>query len=162
MSFSKESKHARLFWQTKFITATEIRLINARIQGPIDSRVRDEALLKHNVILPIIQQISGKEKDLPNLAGNLASNSIRNPVFADGNKRTALLAAGLFLLQNGMLPRESASRDMNNDVLVVVHCGLSTGMAGEQNMLTFVAVYGDRLRLVIQGYLWLDIVVRAL
>jgi len=127
-------KHANVSWRvlpTKFLTATEIRLINARIKGPVSSRVRDEALLDHIVRLPVRQEVYKQEEDLNRLATTLASNLIRNPVFEGGNKRTALLAAGLFLLQNGMKLRATASQVVGNDAVVEVHRGLSAGKIDE-------------------------------
>jgi death-on-curing family protein len=46
------------------------------------------------------------------LAANLAEKIMLNHVYQDGNKRTALLAAGLFLRLNGygMIPRENGCR----------------------------------------------------
>lgn len=116
---------------TKFLTATEIKLINARIRGPVSSRVRDGALLEHIARLPVTQELCNQEQDLNRLATTLASNLIGRPVFEGGNKRTALLAAGLFLLQNGMKLRATASQVVGNDAVVEVHRGLSAGKIDE-------------------------------
>ncbi len=131
MFWRKHVKSPFRFCGTKFVTATETKLLNARIKGPINSHVHDEALLNRIVRSPIGQEIYSQERDLNRLAATLASNLIKNPVFAGGNKRTALLATGLFLLRNGMKLRAAASQVVGNDAMVEVHCGLSTGRIDE-------------------------------
>lgn len=131
MYWPKQFKYPWRFFQTKFITATEIKLINARIEGPVNSHVRDEALLNDIVRSPIREEIREQQSDLNQLATIIASNLIKRPVFVGGNKRTALLAAGLFLLQNGMKLRATASQAVGNEALVEVHRGLSAGKIDE-------------------------------
>jgi death-on-curing protein len=64
--------------------------------------VRDEGLLDSALARP--RQISTYEAgaDLARLAAAYAAGLVRDHPFADGNKRVAFLAAGLFLELNGL------------------------------------------------------------
>lgn len=63
--------------------------------------IRDEALLDSALGRPINQHAYGGVTDIVQLAAAYAFGIARNHPFADGNKRAALIAAGLFLRING-------------------------------------------------------------
>ena len=62
--------------------------------------MRDEGLLDSALMRPQ-QLLSYGEPDFAGLAAAYAYGIARNHPFVDGNKRAALLAAGMFLMLNG-------------------------------------------------------------
>ena len=62
--------------------------------------MRDEGLLASALMRPQ-QLLSYGEPDFAGLAAAYACGIARNHPFVDGNKRAALLAAGMFLMLNG-------------------------------------------------------------
>lgn len=63
--------------------------------------LRDEGLLDSALARPLNLLAYGAP-DIPDLAAAYASGITQNHPFVDGNKRAALLAAGLFLGLNGL------------------------------------------------------------
>lgn len=63
--------------------------------------IRDKGLLESALARPINLNIYEGETDLARLAAAYAAGIMRNHPFADGNKRVAFLAIGLFLGLNG-------------------------------------------------------------
>lgn len=117
--------------RTKFINAAEVKLINARIIGPARSSAHDDALLNKILSLPIRQEAYRNETNIHELASTLACNLIKHPVFPEGNKRTALLAAALFRWRHDVKPLSLASKADGNDAMVEVHRRLETGEIDE-------------------------------
>jgi death-on-curing protein len=64
--------------------------------------VRDEGLLDSALVRPQNRLAYDAEADLPALAAAYAFGLARNHPFIDGNKRTAFVAAEVFLDLNGM------------------------------------------------------------
>jgi death-on-curing family protein len=58
-------------------------------------------MLESAIHSPIDMEHYTKEEDVFQLAANLAEKIMRNHAFQDGNKRTALVAADMFLKING-------------------------------------------------------------
>ena len=89
---------------TVYLTAQQILFIHARLIDATGGEhgVRDLGLLEAAVARP---QVTFSNEDLaPNLfqkAAALMESLVQNHPFVDGNKRTAITAASLFLLQNG-------------------------------------------------------------
>ncbi len=89
---------------TVYLTATQILFIHARLIDTTGGEhgVRDLGLLESAAAHP---QATFDGADLyPDLwqkAAALMESLAQNHPFVDGNKRTAITAAGLFLLQNG-------------------------------------------------------------
>lgn len=89
---------------TVYLTATQILFIHARLIDTTGGEhgVRDLGLLESAVARP---QATFDGADLyPDLwqkTAALMESLAQNHPFVDGNKRTAITAAGLFLLQNG-------------------------------------------------------------
>jgi len=65
------------------------------------SGVRDEGLLASALARPVNTHAHG-ETDLCTLAAAYAFGIVRNHPYVDGNKRTAFLAAYIFLRMNGL------------------------------------------------------------
>jgi len=83
----------------RFLRVSQVKILNACIEEA--SCVRDASMLESAVNSPINQQHYAHENDPARLAAALSSWLIKNHSFANGNKQTPLLAANLFLLQNG-------------------------------------------------------------
>lgn len=66
------------------------------------SGIRDEGLLDSALGRPLNQYSYGGVSDIAQLAAAYAFGIARNHPFADGNKRAALMAAGVFLRINGL------------------------------------------------------------
>lgn len=67
-----------------------------------DDGVRDESLLDSALSRPRNTYEYAEEASLPELAADYAFGVTRNHPFVDGNKRTSLLAAFIFLEINGL------------------------------------------------------------
>lgn len=70
--------------------------------GGLDG-VRDHGLLDSALARPVNWFAYEDERDLCRLAAAYAGGIVRNHPFADGNKRTAFVAAVLFLELNGLV-----------------------------------------------------------
>ncbi|THC89115.1 hypothetical protein EYZ11_011442 [Aspergillus tanneri] len=67
------------------------------------------------------------EEDVFRLAANLAEKIMKNHAFQDGNKRTALLAADMFLKINGYyLQKVPFAEDTHNKGLANAHVAVVT------------------------------------
>ncbi|MDO9710853.1 type II toxin-antitoxin system death-on-curing family toxin [Paracraurococcus lichenis] len=66
--------------------------------------LRDPGLLESALARPRNLQAYEGESDLCRLAASYAGGIVRNHPFADGNKRTAFIAAVVFLELNGLVP----------------------------------------------------------
>ncbi|MFO1153873.1 MAG: type II toxin-antitoxin system death-on-curing family toxin [Rhodospirillales bacterium] len=64
--------------------------------------LRDAGLLKSTLARPQNLQAYGDSPDLPQIAAAYGYGLARNHPFIDGNKRTALVVAELFLALNGL------------------------------------------------------------
>jgi len=87
-----------------FLTAEHVLAIHGRVIAGFggDPAVRDQGLLGSAAMMPAAQY--GGEflhPDLPSMAAAYLFHICRNHPFVDGNKRTALVAAEVFLLLNG-------------------------------------------------------------
>ena len=100
----------------KFLRISQVKLLNGIIEGP-KSHFNDIALLESALHSPINQNHYGKEMDLAQLTAALSLKLIKNHAFANGNKRTALLAANLFLLQHKMRLQKDAWKNAKNDII---------------------------------------------
>lgn len=69
----------------------------------------------------------GNQTDVFQLAANLSEKIMKNHAYQDGNKRTALLAADMFLKVNGyLLQRVPFAEDLVNDGLAEAHVSVVT------------------------------------
>jgi death-on-curing protein len=112
---------------TRFITVDELVYINdllihgAGIHSIVEGKraVRDMNLLESAAARPM-QSVFGEDAypTLSEKAAALLHSLARNHPFADGNKRTALLAALLMLAVNGQRPRWEAAEALQQVVAV--------------------------------------------
>lgn len=89
---------------TVFLTVQQLLFIHARLIDETGGEhgLRDLGLLESAVARPQAT-FDGKElyPDLFQKAAALMESLVQNHPFVDGNKRTAITAAAMFLLQNG-------------------------------------------------------------
>ncbi len=97
----------------RFLRTAQVKQLNALIEGP-RSCVRDAGMLESAINSPINQQHYGQENDPFQLGAILSHKITKNHAFANGNKRTALLAANLFLLQHRSLQQDAGDWSKNN------------------------------------------------
>ncbi|KAI5855546.1 DOC family protein [Durotheca rogersii] len=84
------------------------------------------SLLESAVSSPQNNKHYNGQDDVFQLAGILAEKIIRNHAYQDGNKRTALLAADMFLKINGFqLQKKPFDRDEVNDGLKDAHLAVA-------------------------------------
>ncbi|KAL5047246.1 hypothetical protein BDW71DRAFT_196986 [Aspergillus fruticulosus] len=94
-----------------------IRFLTPSQPGLLESAVHSPMNMKHYA----------KEEDVFQLAANLAEKIMKNHTFQDGNKRTALLAADMFLKINGYyLQKVPFAEDTNNMGLANAHVAVVT------------------------------------
>jgi death on curing protein len=87
-----------------FLSVEQIKEIHARVIKEFggDTRLRDAGLLESAAMMPAAH-FAGRflHKDIPTMAAAYLFHICKNHAFADGNKRTALVAAEVFLQLNG-------------------------------------------------------------
>ena len=64
----------------------------------------------------------------------MGSRLVKNHSFANGNKRTALLAANLFLMQNGSVLQQDSARLETNDAITRAHSDVAMGKMDEAEL----------------------------
>ena len=114
----------------RFIRVSQVKLLNTYVEGA-SSCVRK---LESAVNSPINQQHYGDENDPARLAAALSYRLIKNHAFANGNKRTPLLAANLFLIQNGKVLQQDAYRVESNDAITQAHSDVAMGKVEESEL----------------------------
>lgn len=92
---------------------------------------RDETMLQSALDAPENHQHYMNVNDPAELAAILSSRIIKNHPFANGNKRTALLAANLFLVQTGKVLQQDALVLQPNDVITQAHNNIAMGTMEE-------------------------------
>jgi death-on-curing protein len=111
---------------TRYLTVQQVLFIHARLIETTGGEhgVRDLGLLQSAVFRPQAT-FDGVELygDLFDKAAALLISLAQNHPFVDGNKRTAITAAGLFLRQNGWRLATS-SRELEQFALRIVDKGL--------------------------------------
>jgi len=117
-----------------FLTVEQILAIHDRVITEFggDRAVRDHGLLESATMMPAARY-AGRllHPDLPAMDAAYLFHVCRNHAFADGNKRTALTAAEVFLLLNDQ-QLTAASRDVEQLVL-----GVADGSFTKQQAMTF-------------------------
>ena len=117
----------------RFVRVSQVKLLNTYIKGA-SSCIRDENILESAVNSLINQQHYGDENDPARLAAALSYRLIKNHAFVIRNKRTALLAANLFLLQNRKILQQDAYRVENNDAITQAHSDVAIGKVEESEL----------------------------
>ncbi|CAP79025.1 Pc06g00320 [Penicillium rubens Wisconsin 54-1255] len=108
-----------------FLTAEQIQRLHLRyINKPLPIQLN---MLESAIHSPIDMEHYTKEEDVFQLAANLAEKIMRNHAFQDGNKRTALVAADMFLKINGYyLQKVPFAEDKNDKELSNAHVAVVT------------------------------------
>ena len=116
----------------RFLRAGQVKVLNGYVEGVCC--VRDESMLESAVNSPINHQHYTHETDPARLAAILSSRLIKNHPFANGNKRTALLAANFFLLLNGKALQRHAFLVEDNEVIRRAHSDIAMGKIEEPEL----------------------------
>jgi death-on-curing protein len=89
--------------EPRWITAAELIWINDRQVAATGEphHLRDAAALESAAMRPVNHWSIGGERDALRLAATLLAGIVRNHPFVQGNKRTATVAALMFLGANG-------------------------------------------------------------
>jgi len=118
-----------------FLTMEQVLAVHARVVARYggDPAVRDQGLLESAIAMPPAQ-FGGEflHPDLPAMAAAYLFHLCRNHPFADGNKRTALAAAEVFLLANGY--RFTAT----NPKLAALTLGVAEGTLTKADVTSFI------------------------
>ncbi|KAI4142845.1 MAG: hypothetical protein LQ341_003089, partial [Variospora aurantia] len=96
--------------------------------------VRSETLLQSALDAPSNHQHYMNVQDPALLAAILSSRIIKNHPFANGNKRTALLAANAFLAQTGKVLQQAALGPVENNRITQAHIDVAMGNMGEAEL----------------------------
>ncbi|CAF9906064.1 hypothetical protein IMSHALPRED_004065 [Imshaugia aleurites] len=109
-----------------FLKPSQIKLLNELIEKGA-SFVHSEPMLESAIHSPSNHQYYLKENDLAQLAAIQSCALIQNHLLLNGNKRTALLAANLFLLQNGKALQRDPYQAEANDAITQAHSQIAEG-----------------------------------
>jgi death-on-curing protein len=117
-----------------FLTIDHALAIHRRVIAEFggDSSIRDAGLLESAVMLPAAQ-FSGRflHDGIPAMAAAYLFHVCRNHPFLDGNKRTALAAAEVFLLLN------AHTLDATNYDLESLTVGVAAGIRSKEEVTAF-------------------------
>lgn len=134
-----------------FLTANQVmRLYRTRIIASMSSQ---RALLESAIESPINQNYYTRTDNIFHLAAVLAQKIMLNHSFSDGNKRTSVAAADMFLRMNGyyLTPgggglglAEDKGRESNNSPRIVprssladAHVAVASGQWDEEELARF-------------------------
>lgn len=118
----------------RFLAAVHIKELNKFVEGASTSILRDEGLLESAVASPMNQQHYAGVNDLTELAAVLSVKLIKNHAFGNGNKRTALLAANLFMTRHGMVLQGGTSAVEDDNVLEKAHNDVAQNKMDESGL----------------------------
>jgi death-on-curing protein len=117
-----------------FLTVEQVLLIHQRMIAEFggDPNVRDEGLLESAVAMPAAR-FAGKflHEGLPAMAAAYLFHLCRNHPFVDGNKRTAVVAAEVFLQLN----RQSLA--VTDKELERITVGVADGSVSKKEVVAF-------------------------
>ena len=83
----------------RFLTAAQVKRLHGTLIGT--TQPTQPALLESAVQSPLNIKYYNNQQDLFQLAAALSEKIMKNHAYQDGNKRTALVAADMFLKING-------------------------------------------------------------
>lgn len=117
-----------------FLTVDDVLAIHQRMIEEFGGRggIRDRGLLESAVAMPMAR-FGGEylHRETPEMAAASLFHLCRNHPFEDGNKRTSLAAAEVFLLLNDCRLRAS------NDELERLTVGVADGSLSKQDVTAF-------------------------
>lgn len=102
-----------------FLTLEELLYIHQAETSLVshDSNIRDLSLLKSAVENTKLIYANGYVTDVFELAASYIKSIVNNHPFIDGNKRTALAAAMVFLEYNGFIIKEESEEELADQIL---------------------------------------------
>ncbi|KAL4964000.1 type II toxin-antitoxin system death-on-curing family toxin [Aspergillus stella-maris] len=111
----------------RFLTAIQIQRLHAT-SVMVNGVLSQPGMLESAVASPMNMKHYTQEQDVFKLAANLAEKIMKNHAYQDGNKRTALLAADMFLKINGYALQTIpfAEQDAHNQPLANAHVAVVT------------------------------------
>ncbi|KAF4627335.1 hypothetical protein G7Y89_g10824 [Cudoniella acicularis] len=116
------SAAARTF---RFLTSTQIIALHQSVISK--ATPTQPAMLESAVASPMNIKYYEKEENIFQLAANLAEKIMKNHAYQDGNKRTALVAADMFLKINGyQLQKTPMAPDAVNHDITNAHIAVTT------------------------------------
>lgn len=117
-----------------FLTKDQVVLIHQRMIAGFggDPGIRDDGLLQSAVAMPAAR-FSGEllHKGIPAMAAAYLFHLCRNHPFVDGNKRTAIVAAEVFVRLNGR------SLSATDDELEQITVGVAEGSVSKKEVIAF-------------------------
>ncbi|KAL9023332.1 MAG: hypothetical protein Q9196_007268, partial [Gyalolechia fulgens] len=118
----------------RFLVAGTVKGYNHRIEQSAH-QVRSETLLQSALDAPANNLHYGNVEDPVRLAAILSSRIIKNHPFANGNKRTALMCANLFLAQTtGKVLQQDLWAPADNDILLHAHNAIAMDTIKEADL----------------------------
>ncbi|PLB43278.1 DOC family protein [Aspergillus steynii IBT 23096] len=109
-----------------FLTRRQIERLHMKSIAP-NTLPTQPNLLESAIHSPMNMKHYGQVVDVLELAAHLASRIMKNHAYLDGNKRTALVAADMFLSINGhQLQKEPFADDAHNKGLADAHVAVVT------------------------------------
>jgi len=118
----------------QFLSTEQVLAVHARVIAAFggDRGVRDNALLESAVAMPAATYAGERLHDgVPAMAAAYLYHLCRNRPFVDGNKRTALASAEVFLILNG------AELDAANDEVVQLTMDVASGVSSKARVTAF-------------------------
>ncbi|GAD97159.1 hypothetical protein PVAR5_5830 [Paecilomyces variotii No. 5] len=110
----------------QFLTLSQIQRLHARFIAPKAIPAQPD-MLESALHSPMNLNHYTNEEDEFQLAANFAEKIMKNHAYQDGNKRTALLAADMFLKANGhYLQKVPPGNDAHNKDLANAHVAVVT------------------------------------
>lgn len=117
-----------------FLTTDHVLAIHRRMIREFggDPGVRDHGLLQSAVMMPAARFEGGFLHDgIPAMAAAYLFHLCKNHPFVDGNKRTALASAEVFILVNGM------RMTVSNEDLEALTLGVADGRVAKEDVVAF-------------------------
>ncbi|KAJ5373481.1 hypothetical protein N7517_005487 [Penicillium concentricum] len=110
----------------RFLTMLQIQSLHHRFAVPC-APLTQSSMLESAVNAPVNLNHYEGENDVFRLAAILAERIMKNHAFQDGNKRTALMAADMFLKMNGYYLRKFPfAEDAHTEGLAEAHVAVVT------------------------------------
>lgn len=114
---------------------TSVQVVKFHISTIAVAQPSQPAMLDSAIASPMNIKHYQKEENVFQLAANLAEKIMKNHAYQDGNKRTALIAADMFLRINGYrLQNKSMEHDAANYGVANAHVSVATSQWGAKKL----------------------------